>query len=239
MTIKNINNISKFRNTKLFKGITVGTCILTILSFAGCTSEKEVSNLITNDMSFEYVLDTVKDKTNLDEILEQTNYKELLLNYIEARQNKDLEKVNIILSEFGESLLKSSVCESLIKNGTINSYNDIVNFNFEITELKNEFGVREKDQAFVEIEYYDNDSKVVTGNINIENDIKKKRYELKDELFDLAYDTDKCRNNNIESLEDADNIYKSFETFIFTTGKVNNDEITNSYDEEKVKVLKK
>ena len=252
MKINYLNKKSKFRNTKLFKGLVIGSCALTIASsLSGCSkyNDKQISEIISNEMSFEEILNSVSDKTNLDEILASTNYIDLLNNYTIARQNNDLKKVCEILDELGNLLLKSSICNTLLSNEEIYSSDDLISVDLEYVEDKNAFN-GEYTKVFANISYYEPNSKVVSGNIKIPKDIINKTYLLSGEIFDLAYNINDCRKKNINSLEYTDKIFLSYERYLLTTGKLDNDEddyvkykydgiMSNHYDEEKVKTIKK
>lgn len=252
MKINYLNKKSKFRNTKLFKGLVIGSCALTIASsLSGCSkyNDKQISEIISNEMSFEEILNSVSDKTNLDKILASTNYIDLLNDYTIARQNKDLKKVCEILDELGSLLLKSSICNTLLSNEDIYSSDDLISVDLEYVEDKNAFN-GEYTKVFANISYYEPNSKVVSGNIKIPKDIINKTYLLSGEIFDLAYNINDCRKKNINSLEYTDKIFLSYERYLLTTGKLDNDEdeyvmykydgiMSNHYDEEKVKTIKK
>ena len=252
MKINYLNKKSKFRNTKLFKGLVIGNCALIMASsLSGCSkyNDKQISEIISNEMSFEEILNSVSDKTNLDEILASTNYIDLLNNYTIARQNKDLKKVCEILDELGSLLLKSSICNTLLSNEEIYSSDDLISVDLEYVEDKNAFN-GEYTKVFANVSYYEPNSKVVSGNIKIPKDIINKTYLLSGEIFDLAYNINDCREKNINSLEYTDKIFLSYERYLLTTGKLDNDEddyvmykydgiMSNDYDEEKVKTIKK
>ena len=46
----------------------------------------------------------------------------------------------------------------------------------------------------------------------------KKKYLIKYETFDICYNIKTCEDNKITSLKLADDIFKSYERFILTTG---------------------
>ena len=111
------------------------------------------------------------------------------------------------------------------------------------SQLINEFGVKEKDQYIADVTYI-NGSKIANGNIEVENDYANKKYVLEGKLFDLVYDLNNLDSYNI-NLDYTDEVFKSLELYLFTTGKINENHykydgiIANKYDLEKVKTLKK
>ena len=245
MTIKNINKKSKFRNTKLFKGLVIGGCTLTIIAtLTGCGKDNEIDKLIKNDVSFQELLDSVSNKTNIDEALANTNYTELLNEYMTARQNKDLNKCCEILAEIGNNILKSSICDTFINENIINNFNDLKDISFEFIDIKDEFDNKVGTKAIITITYSISNEKIVSGNINVNNDYVVKKYLAKDELYNLLSDINKCKEKNIDNLQDIDKIFESYERYLFTTGNISNEreydgKISNKYDDEKIKVLKK
>lgn len=255
MKINKINEKQKFRNTKLFKGLVIGSCALTMASsLGGCSSkEKDVNNLITDEMSFETLLDSVSDKTNMDEILNEMNYKELLNEYIIARQNKDLDHVCDALYELGKIILKASISDTLINNNSIESYQNLIDVDteFNANEVNTPIGRHYINYyAYIYVTYTNGNTKTVSGNIEVENDIITKKYEAVGEIFDLIYNMNDCKEKNVDNLDYADKIFKSYEKYLFTTGNIDIDSknfnyydydgyIKNTYDNEKAKVLKK
>ena len=243
--IKNINKKNKFKNTKLYKSIVIGSSIIVMgTSLVSCSpNEAIVKGMVPNDMSFEESLDLVSDKTNIDEILNEENYKELLDKYKSARKGKDINEISNSLKDLGNTIINASIADTLIDNETITSYNDIVDINIEYSPVINEFGVKEKDQYIADVTYI-NGSKIANGNIEVENDYANKKYVLEGKLFDLVYNLNNLDSNNI-NLDYTDEIFKSLELYLFTTGKINESHykydgiITNKYDLEKVKTLKK
>ena len=127
--IKNVNKKNKFKNTKLYKSIVIGSSIIVMgTSLVSCSPHQAiVKGMVPNDMSFEESLDLVSDKTNIDEILNEENYKELLDKYKGARKEKDINEISNSLKDLGNSLVNASIADTLINNETIKSYTDIIN----------------------------------------------------------------------------------------------------------------
>lgn len=242
--IKKINKKSKFKNTKLYKGLVIGSSIIVMgTSLVSCSPNEEVvKGMISSDMSFEDTLDLVSDKTNIDEILNDKNYIELLNNYKNARKGKDIDEISNSLKTLGNSIVNASIADTLINDGLIESYNDLVDINIEYSPVINEFGVKEKDQYIANVTYT-NGNKIANGNIEVANDYTNKKYLLEGKLFDLVYNLNNLDSNNI-NLDYTDEIFKSLEMYLFTTGKINENHykydgtITNKYDLEKVKTLR-
>ena len=252
MRINKINKLSKFKNIKLLKKAKIIPCVFIMSStFSACSVPPEgyVDDIIPNSMSFSDILLSVSDKTNFDECLEMTDYRNTIEKYKIARMNKDLNKVSESLNTLGKSILKASIGDTLINNKIINSFGDLIDVEIDYSDIKNYAGKIE-DYYFIKISYYDSKEKNVPGNIRMSNDIIKKKYIIKYETFDLAYNIKTCQDKNINSLEFADDIYKSYERYIFTTGDLTLDRsefpeynydgvIINYYDEDKTNTLKK
>ena len=242
--IKKINKKSKFKNTKLYKGLVIGSSIIVMGTslVSCCPNEEVVKGMISSDMSFEDTLDLVSNKTNIDEILNEQNYIELLNNYKNSRKEKDINKITNALNVLGNSIVNASIADTLINDGLIESYNDLVDINIEYSPVINEFGVKEKDQYIANVTYT-NGNNIANGNIEVENDYTNKKYLLEGKLFDLVYSLNNMDSENI-NLEYTDEIFKSLEMYLFTTGKISDNHykydgtITNKYDLEKVKTLK-
>ena len=242
--IKKINKKSKFKNTKLYKGLVIGSSIIVMgTSLVSCSPNEEiVKGMISSDMSFEDTLDLVSNKTNIDEILNEQNYIELLNNYKNSRKEKDINKITNALNVLGNSIVNASIADTLINDGLIESYNDLVDINIEYSPVINEFGVKEKDQYIANVTYT-NGNNIANGNIEVENDYTNKKYLLEGKLFDLVYSLNNMDSENI-NLDYTDEIFKSLEMYLFTTGKINENHykydgtITNKYDLEKVKTLR-
>ena len=242
--IKKINKKNKFKNTKLYRGLVIGSSIIVMgTSLVSCSPNEEVvKGMISSDMSFEESLDLVSDKTNIDEILNDKNYIELLNNYKNSRKEKDINKITNALNVLGNSIVNASIADTLINDGLIESYNDLVDINIEYSPVINEFGVKEKDQYLANVTYI-NGNKTANGNIEVANDYTNRKYLLEGKLFDLVYSLNNMDSENI-NLEYTDEIFKSLEMYLFTTGKINENHykydgtITNKYDLEKVKTLR-
>ena len=242
--IKKINKKSKFKNTKLYKGLVIGSSIIVMGTslVSCCPNEEVVKGMISSDMSFEDTLDLVSNKTNIDEILNEQNYIELLNNYKNSRKEKDINKITNALNVLGNSIVNASIADTLINDGLIESYNDLVDINIEYSPVINEFGVKEKDQYIANVTYT-NGNNIANGNIEVENDYTNKKYLLEGKLFDLVYSLNNMDSENI-NLDYTDEIFKSLEMYLFTTGKINENHykydgtITNKYDLEKVKTLR-
>ena len=250
MKINKINKLSKFKNTKLLKNIKIGSCVIFIASnLSACIPEGYVNDCISDDMSFSEILYSISDKTNFDEYLEATDYKKNIDEYKIARQNKDLNQVSKSLNSLGNDILKASTGDTLINNGLIKTFNDLIDVKIDYTDVYDRWG-KLHDCYFIEVSYIDSKKKIVPGNIELSNDIMKKKYLIKYETFDICYNIKTCEDNKITSLKLADDIFKSYERFILTTGDLTLDKsefnnynydgvIVNFYDDNKINMLKK
>ena len=153
MKFNKINKLSKFKNTKLLKKAEIISCIFIMSStFSACSVPPEgyVDNIIPNNMSFSDILLSVSDKTNFDECLEMTDYKNTIEKYKIARKNRNLNDIAEQLNILGKDILKASIGDTLINNKTINSFGDLIDVKIDYSDIKNYAG-KVEDYYFINI----------------------------------------------------------------------------------------
>ena len=136
--------------------------VYSMVLMSGCGrkyNEDDVDNIIKAEDSFDRVLDSVSENSQIDENLTEFGYKEMLNDYVEARKN-GLTSTSDPLEKLGYAILKSSICELLQIN-----VNDIKDFEIR-TEKKHSFD-GDYTYAYCDLSYYQDHSEIVNGNIEV------------------------------------------------------------------------
>ena len=227
------------KNMKYFKA-TIATLlasgtVYSMVLMSGCGrkyNEDDVDNIIKAEDSFDRVLDSVSENSQIDENLTEFGYKEMLNDYVEARKN-GLTSTSDPLEKLGYAILKSSTCELLQIN-----VNDIKDFEIR-TEKKHSFD-GDYTYAYCDLSYYQDHSEIVNGNIEVNSRrVIERTYELKDEARDMGINYTIAKEKKVGIEQSEDKIFKAYQRFLLTSGKVDNSvfggkEISFDYDDAKV-----
>lgn len=210
-----------------------------IMALSGCSiTDADVDQLITTSTSFDDVLDSVSELTTVDENLEYYNYESILEEYIKNRKAEDLTATSDSLRDLGYLILKSSICDSLgLDQGSVKS----LSLDVEETFLG-------RPPIYVTtstctVDYYVKNEKTVNGNIDISNtELCSETFNITAEGESLCSNIKDAEEHNLQTLEDADEVFQSYERFLTTSGEIVNQiferDINYTYDEEKIKTLK-
>ena len=115
-----MESIRNFKFTKKGVGIVAGALatgaaiiLIPLAAQAREITDKDVNEYITNDVSFNDVLDAVSEYSEIDENLDALGYKKTLDDYTKARKARKTKEMNAALAEMGNMLLKASLCDYL------------------------------------------------------------------------------------------------------------------------------
>lgn len=195
-----------------------------VILLTGCSKEGKINDSITTDTSFNEVLASVADDTQLDENLDQLGYETDLAKYAEARSQGNIEKCNSALADLGKKLIEASVCNHLGIN-----LEDVVDFKYYAIENMNY-------TPNCIIKYYKTTTGKATGDIDINrNELVEEKYYLGEEAADLAFNAYHSLMGHQDTEKDVDDIYKSYQRYLLTTGEnVDDDTIFFRYDDNKI-----
>lgn len=210
-----------------------------IIALSGCSiTDADVDQLITTSTSFDDVLDSVSELTTVDENLEYYNYASILEEYTKNRKAEDLTATSDSLRDLGYLILKSSICDSLGLNpGSVKSLS---------LDVEETFLVRPPiyvTTSTCTVDYYVKTEKTVNGNIDIsKTELCSETFNITAEGESLCSNIKDAEEHNLQTLEDADEVFQSYERFLTTSGEIVNQiferDINYTYDEEKIKTLK-
>lgn len=195
--------------------------------------EQRINSMITNNTSFNDILDSVSDTTTLDERLNELGYENALNNYKVARAACDLPKINSALAELGNIILKATIIDVLNI-----SPSDILEYN--IYKETHKGWDLDYDVAYCDISYKRKVDEIVPGNINTDYyETIDKTFELSSEAEDLFFNIINAEIHSINSLEYADRVFEALERYLLTSTKLEKNKIIVDYDEEKIEQFKK
>lgn len=228
-------------NKKFIAALTAGTIAFTLCS---CAKGGEVVE-ISNKSTLTSTLNAVSDFTTIDENLESLSYVDgegnaydfdaLVEKYHEARKGKDLELANSLLYQIGIRIAKASLAEQLdidCKSITSVTYNSrggngpgTVSVKYNVTKV-NEIPGGLQESCVVE---------------------EEKTIYADGELANLMINVIRAKSGRLTlgsgNGSDLDNVYKSFERYMLTSGVLKdtfgNTELTMELDDVKVKAYKK
>ena len=211
------------KKLKIFKGTIAPLLAVGVILLSGCSKEGKIEELITTDTSFNEVLDSVADETQLDENLEMLGYQEDLEKYSEARSKIDIEECNDALAKLGKKLIEASVCDHLGIN-----IDDVVDFKYYAIEDMNY-------TPNCIIEYYKTTTGKETGDIDIDDrELVKEKYYLGEEASDLVINTYHAYMEHQYREQEIDKIFKAYQRYLLTTGESEGEKISFRYDDNKI-----
>lgn len=211
------------KKLNIFKRTITPLLAVGVILLSGCSKEGKIDELITTDTSFNEVLDSVADETQLDENLEKLDYQEDLENYSEARSKIEIEECNDALAKLGKKLIEASVCDHLGIN-----IDDVVDFKYYAIE----------DMYYTPnciIKYYKTTTGKATGNIDInDRELVEEKYYLGEEASDLAFNAYHAYMGHQEREQEIDRIFKAYQRYLLTTGESEGEKISFRYDDNKI-----
>lgn len=211
------------KKLNIFKRTITPLLAVGVILLSGCSKEGKIDELITTDTSFNEVLDSVADETQLDENLEKLDYQEDLENYSEARSKIEIEECNDALAKLGKKLIEASVCDHLGIN-----IDDVVDFKYYAIE----------DMYYTPnciIKYYKTTTGKATGDIDInDRELVEEKYYLGEEASDLAFNAYHAYMGHQEREQEIDRIFKAYQRYLLTTGESEGEKISFRYDDNKI-----
>ena len=219
-----MKGIRNFKFTKKGVGIVAGALatgaaiiLIPLAAQAREITDKDVNEYITNDVSFNDVLDAVSEYSEIDENLDALGYKKTLDDYTKARKARKTKEMNAALAKMGNMLLKASLCDYLGID-----VNNNVKLELVPSREKNSNG-ETVDKVSCIIEYSVPGTEIVCGNIEVDSTKEEKvTVRLGGEANDIAINTLVAEGREgFESgyVKDPDRILKSFQRFLLTTGE--------------------
>lgn len=209
----------------------ISTLLLTgVIALSGCSKateikESELNELLSADTSFEDVVDSISNSSNIDEWLNYLDYKSDLDEYETYRKAGNINGCSDCLDKLGKKVLSTSICDLL----------GIPLDNLTDFELVSKDGVKAK------VKYKEYDNKVVPGDIEVSNvkDIEKS-YLLTGEAEDIGLAVLSAQNREIWGIDFIDKFYKSLERYLLTKGDYNSffESLDFSYDDDKIEEFK-
>lgn len=192
-------------------GLATSSYVLSSCSSSGST----VNELITNDMEFVTVLDSVSDVSMCDDYLEEIDYLDDLERYKELRKKGDFEGSQDAIADFTQNVIMSGVCELL---------------EVELDDIEYEMYEKERfmypvPACMCKIRYIDSD--VV------------ETYELSGLVSDLGLATIVCKKHKAADFDYLEKVYRGSKKFLATSAEhKKRNRIEFEYDKEKVNVMK-
>ncbi len=198
--MKKLNNlVLRVKNSKLsnenkkrvLAGIMAGVMLL---SSSGCSME---DNIDFSNITIKECIELVRNLTNLDEFLENTNFYDINEEYIKARKAEDIKKISETLPKLYDLVLEGTIVDTLIENGKLDNINQVKNI---------EIVTYEDDKTYCNIKYVDRKESKTIGKITLGADVcKNLKIEINKNICNMRND---INNKDNLSLVKADYGYR-------------------------------
>ena len=211
LRVKN-SKLSEKNKKRVLAGIMAS---IMLLSSSGCSMK---DNINFSNVTMEECIELVKEFTNLDEFLGNTNFYELNEEYVKARKNEDIRKIAEILPKLYDLILEGTIVDTLIENGELNNISQIKNI--EIVEYEN-------DKTYCNIKYVDRKESKTIGKIALGADVcKNLKIEINKNICNMRND---INNKDNLSLVKADYGYRRCMECVSEKGKLTGTKLGEFY----------